>query len=54
MKCKRKQEQKKREKGEEKSKKKSLKRAMAKQWHQIKIFHIFVPNLVEIYQFGQK
>ena len=22
--------------------------------HQIQIFHIFVPNLVEIYQFGQK
>ena len=41
-----------------KGQEKSLKRAMAKKglmrMIQIRIFHIFVPNLVEIYQIGQK
>ena len=50
-----------------KGQEKSLKRAIAKKknrpkkskfrlmrMHKIKIFHIFVPNLGEIYQFGQK
>ena len=34
------------------------KKSKSKFWlmrmHQIKIFHIFVPNLEEIYQFGNK